>query len=447
MKKPLDRVAAVLGVTAESSVEITGWSIDSRTLQPGDLFFAIRGPRHDGHVYVADAFRKGAVAAVVDQAVALAANGRLLRVDDVVGSLQKLATEARRSWGGEVVGVTGSVGKTTTKEAIASMLAEGMETAKNEGNLNNHIGLPLALLRIPSGARAAVLEMGMNHAGEIRTLAAIAAPNVGVVTNVGWAHVENFDSIEGIAAAKRELIEALGPEGTAVLNADDPRVAAFAKAHPGRVVSYGLTAGADVRAEDVRYSPRTTGFRVGSAEFETALAGRHGVSTALAGIAVAGLYGISADQLVERVRDLRPGRMRGERLERRGIVIYNDCYNSSPDAARAMLEVLRDTPARRRIAVLGEMLELGHWAERLHRGVGDHAVRCGIDVLVGIRGAACYMLDAAKASGLRVDAAFFFDEPAEAGRFARSLAQPGDAILFKGSRAVHVELALEEFLA
>jgi UDP-N-acetylmuramoyl-tripeptide--D-alanyl-D-alanine ligase len=326
------------------------------------------------------------------------------------------------------------------------MLSEGFKTAKTEGNLNNHVGLPLSLLRIGDQARVAVLEMGMNHAGEIRALAKIAKPNVGVVTNVGAAHMESFDSIEGIAAAKRELIEALPHNGTAVLNADDPRVAAFASAHSGPTVTFGESESADVRAEDVRFSEDGVTFRVGSTHFESPLTGHHSVSNLLAGIAVAGIYGITPDRLSDRVRNIQPGKMRGERFRHRGILVFNDCYNSNPDAARAMLAVLRDTPARRRIAVLGEMLELGRWAEPLHRDVGNYAAECGIDVLVGLRGAACFMLDAAKRSGLRADAAFFFDDPVPAGLLVRSLAEPGDAVLFKGSRGVHVELALEQFL-
>jgi len=289
--------------------------------------------------------------------------------------------------------------------------------------------------------------MGMNHAGEIRALAEIARPNVGVVTNVGYAHMESFDSIDGIAAAKRELIEALPANGVAVLNADDERVAAFAQAHSGLVVTYGESAGASVRAEDVRFSEEGVAFRVGQVPFESSLTGRHSVSNLLAGIAVAGIFGIAPERLTERVRKIQPGKMRGQRFRHQGILVFDDCYNSNPDAARAMLSVLRDTPAQRRIAVLGEMLELGRWAEPLHRAVGNYAAECGIDVLVGLRGAACYMLDAAKRSGLRADAAFFFDDPVPAGQLVRSLAQPGDAVLFKGSRGVHVELALEQFLA
>jgi UDP-N-acetylmuramoyl-tripeptide--D-alanyl-D-alanine ligase len=288
--------------------------------------------------------------------------------------------------------------------------------------------------------------MGMNHAGEIRELAAIAKPNTGVVTNVGYAHIENFESIEEIARAKRELIDALPAGGVAVLNADDSRVAAFASSRSGRSVLYGQSAAADVRAEDVEYLIDGASFRVGSTHFETRMAGSHNVSNILAGIAVAGLYGITPEALRETVRQLQPGRMRGERVQHQGIMVYNDCYNSNPDAVHAMLDVLMDTPARRRIAVLGEMLELGHWAESLHREAGAYAARRGIDILVGVRGAAADMLDAAKQAGLPPESAVFFEDPSEAGRLVRTLAQPGDAILFKGSRGVHVERALEEFL-
>jgi UDP-N-acetylmuramoyl-tripeptide--D-alanyl-D-alanine ligase len=444
MNKPLKWVAAQLGLTFETDAQVSGWSVDSRTLRPGDLYFALRGPNHDGHAYVAEVLAKGAVGAVVDREVEGAA---VLKVEDSLTALQTLASSARREWGGDVVGVTGSAGKTTTKDVIAEMLSEGFKTAKTEGNLNNHVGLPLSLLRMDDQARVAVLEMGMNHAGEIRALAEIAKPNVGVVTNVGWAHMESFDSIEGIAAAKRELIEGLPHDGTAVLNSDDPSVAAFTSAHKGPVVTYGESEEATVRAEDVKFSEDGVTFRVGATRFESSLTGRHSVSNLLAGIAVAGIYGITPDRLTDRVRNIQPGKMRGERLQHQGILVFNDCYNSNPDAARAMLAVLRDTPARRRIAVLGEMLELGRWAEPLHRDVGNYAAECGIDVLVGLRGAACYMLDAAKRSGLRADAAFFFDDPVPAGQLVRSLAQPGDAVLFKGSRGVHVERALEQFLA
>ena len=444
----MSEIGTVVGARAASNARITGWSVDTRTVAQGDLFFALRGPNHDGNAYVDDALRKGAVAAIVDEKIGGAReNDPVLVVPDSLVALQKIAAWARNQWNGEVVGVTGSAGKTSTKDVIAEMLAVKVPVAKTIGNFNNHVGVPLSILRLPAEARVAVLEIGMNHAGEIRDLSAIARPRIGVVTNVGHAHMEAFDSIEGIAAAKRELIEALPPDGIAILNADDPLVARFRDVHRGRTITFGLNEGADVRAEQVELTSEGVRFEVNGVRFESRLLGRHSILNLLAGIAVAGLYGIRPEQLTGVVSELSAGSMRGQRFVHNDILILNDCYNSNPDAARAMIDVLRETPAKRRIAVLGEMLELGHWAESLHRDVGDYVANCGIDVLVGIRGAASHLVDAAKEAGQAVDAAFFFPDTTAAGDYLRQIARPGDAILFKGSRGTHVEQALERFLA
>lgn len=453
MRFHLSQVACAVGQAADRpSVPITGWSVDSRTLEPGDLFFALRGPNYDGHRFLEDAFRKGAAAAVVEEPAPHAGGSedggaRSLVVPDTLVALQRIAGWARTQWGGQVVGVTGSAGKTTTKDIVAQLLAVEMPVGKTIGNLNNQVGLPLSILRLPAEARVAVLEIGMNHPGEIRRLASIARPNVGVVTNVGFAHAEFFDSVEGVALAKRELIEALPPGGAAVLNADDPRVARFRDIHRGPVVTFGSSDGADVRPAQVEYPPEGIRFRLGRTDFECSLAGRHGLLNVLAGIAVAGVFGIAPERLREAVRSLVPGKMRGERFTHAGITILNDCYNSNPDAVRSMLDVLRATPARRRIAVLGEMLELGRWTEPLHCDAGKYAAACGVDVLVGIRGAARHMVDEAVRSGLEASAAFFFEDPAAAGDFLRGRLLEGDAVLFKGSRGTHVETALDRFLA
>ena len=268
-----------------------------------------------------------------------------------------------------------------------------------------------------------------------------------MVTNVGYAHIEFFDSIEGIAAAKRELIESLPASGTAVLNADDARVAAFPSIRGDRFFTGNREKRGGARRRRRILDGRRE-FRVGAVQFESATDGtpqRVEYSGGDRGGGNLRHRAGAADR--KRFGNFCPERCAENASITEGVLVYNDCYNSNPDAARAMLDVLRDTPARRRIAVLGEMLELGRWAEPLHRDVGNYAAEQGIDVLVGIRGAACYMLDAAKRAGLRAGAAFFFDDPAEAGRLVRTLAEPGDAILFKGSRGVHVERALEKFLA
>ena len=448
MNLELESVAGAIGAPPpRSGALVTGWSVDTRTLAPGDLFFALRGPNHDGHNYVALALEKGAVGVVVEHSLPEASEANGLVVPDALAALQRLAAWARLRWGGRVVGVTGSAGKTTTKDAIAHLLAAHLAVGKTVGNWNNHVGVPLSLLRLPDDTRVGVLEMGMNHAGEIRALAAIAKPDIGVVTNVGYAHVEAFDSIEGVALAKRELIESLdGASGIAVLNADDPRVLRFREIHRGRVITFGLSPVADVRAGDVRAESEGTRFRVDGVEFLTTLAGRHGVLNILAAIAVARAFDIPPDGLVDAVRTFASGKMRGERVEHNGMVIWNDCYNSNPEAARAMLEVLRATPARRHIAVLGEMRELGHAAEFLHRQVGRCAAESGVDTLVGVEGAARYMVDEAQRAGMSAEAARFFEGAPEAGTFVRGLAGAGDAILFKASRAVAIERAMEKVL-
>ena len=446
MTLDLQQVARAMKAAGDvPAIPVGGWSVDTRTQNAGDVYFALRGPNHDGHDYVAKAWSMGAAAVVVERSTEGYCGELVVR--DTLRGLQDLGTWARRAWGGTVVGVTGSAGKTTTKDAIAHVLEAELLVGKTEGNFNNHVGVPLSILRLPDGCRVGVLEMGMNHAGEIRELAAISRPEMGVVTNVGYAHVEFFDSIDGVAAAKRELIEGLPRDGVAVLNADDARVLAFRDVHPGRSVTFGLSADADVRAEAPEFRGDGTRFRVDGVDYETGLVGRHAVMNLLAAIAVAREFGIPHARLRGPIRSFAVGKMRGERLEHRGILVWNDCYNANPEAMQSMIDVLAESPAARRIAVLGEMLELGHAAEQLHRQVGKYAALHGVNVLIGIQGSARAMGDAAVAAGLPAGAAHFFAEAGEAGEFARQAAHPGDAILFKGSRGVHVERALERFLA
>ncbi len=449
MNLTLQDVARAMGAAgAPPAGSASGWSVDTRTQNPGDVYFALRGPNNDGHDFVGAAVEKGAAAVVVERATEGGTGGAAeLVVANSERALQALGAWARQAWGGTVIGVTGSAGKTTTKDAIAQLLSVGLgaeQVGKTIGNYNNHQGVPLSLLRLPEGCRIGVIEMGMNHAGEIRELARIARPQIGVVTNVGYAHVEFFDSIEGIARAKRELIEGLAPDGVAVLNGDDARVAGFRVAHPGRSVTFGMSEGVDVRGEDVEYGAAFTRFRALGTKFETTLTGRHAVMNLLAAIAVGDVCGVAPERMREAVWSFTVGQMRGERIDYNGMVIWNDCYNSNPEAAQSMLDVLGGTAAQRRVAVLGEMLELGHAAEELHRQVGRYAARAGVDLLIGIRGAARAMVEAAASEGIGAE---YFDDPAEAGEHARQLAQQGDAFLFKGSRGVHVERALERFTA
>ena len=348
MKLALKDIAETIGAQLPGQKKlhdalVEGYSIDSRTIRPGELFFAIRGEKRDGHEFIEAALEKGAVAAVASRGPSRN-GGQLLLVADPKMALQQVAARARERFRGRVVAITGSNGKTTTKEITAALLAARFLVAKSEGNLNNDLGLPLSLLRMDEQAAVAVLELGMNHPGEIRALAAIARPEVGVVTNVNPVHLEFFRSVQEIAAAKRELIESLPPRGAAVLNADDVRVRAFARTFPGRIVTFGIESAADIRAVGIEdRGPEGTRFWLerSQQEFETPLAGRHSLYNVLAGLATACALGIDPGSLVETVRKLAPARMRGEIAEIRGIRIINDCYNSNPRAAEAMLDLDR----------------------------------------------------------------------------------------------------------
>ncbi len=426
--------------------------IDSRTIGAGELFFAVKGDRVDGHDYVVAALANGAVAAVVSQHW-LAPDEmdpcRLLRVpegeDCVLKALQGLAHRVRLQWGGRVIGVTGSAGKTTTKEAIAAVLASGFRVLRSEGNLNNHFGLPLQLLKLEPEHEIAVIEMGMNHAGEIAALARIAEPDWGVVTNVAAVHLEYFaDGISGIAAAKKELVEALPADGLAFLNFDDDRVAAFARGRAEQAVFYGMRLGADVRAENVQdegqdgvYFDVVTGRE--RAGVKLSLLGRHNVLNALAAVAVGLRSGISLQKCAEALSGVRAGDKRGEVLTWRGARIVNDSYNSNPRALDSMVDALMAMDASRHIVVAGEMLELGLEGEALHAACGSRMAQSGVDIVVGVRGLASSLVRSATAAGAD---AIFLDTAADAGAWLLKNVREGDAVLLKASRGVRLEQAL-----
>jgi UDP-N-acetylmuramoyl-tripeptide--D-alanyl-D-alanine ligase len=430
---------------------VNGYSIDSRTLGPGQLFFAVQGERLDGHDFVEQALEKGAAAAVVrsDQAGRYQGETRLLAVEDTLVALQTLATAVRKLWGKPLIAVTGSVGKTTTKEAIAHVLSTRFRVLKSEGNFNNHFGLPLMLLKLEPEYDVAVIEMGMSHAGEIRALAKIAQPEIGVVTNVAPVHLEFFDSLAGIARAKYELIESLPGSGTAVLNADDEYVSQFGRGFKGKVVQYGLRATADVRAENIR-SKGTEGTEfdvvIGTSREHATLplVGEHNVLNALAAVAVGVERGLKPAEAAAALAALTPADKRGQVLQVGNITVINDCYNSNPKALEAMVDALAAMNARRRIVVAGEMLELGLAAEEMHRRAGDHISEKKIDVLIGVRGLAQAMVGAAEQAGARAE---FVASSEEAGEWLAREARDGDVILLKASRGVKLERALETWMA
>jgi UDP-N-acetylmuramoyl-tripeptide--D-alanyl-D-alanine ligase len=447
--------------------EATGYSIDTRTLAPGDLFFAIRGERFDAHDFVAAALDKGACAAVVASTRArdLLPEGHahpLLLVPDPLIALQTLAAAVRRHWGKRVVAVTGSAGKTTTKEAIATVLAAQFRVLKSKGNLNNHFGLPLQLLKLSQEDEVAVIEMGMSGAGEIAALCHIASPDWGVVTNVGNAHAEGFhDGIAGVARAKYELVAGLSSHSrdraVAFLNADDAYVSQFGRDFPGRAIYYATkhvaAAVADVRAEEIEeLGPAGSRFRVVTADAESAtvrlaLLGRHNVANALAAIAVGLQAGISLARCVEAIASLKPEDKRGELIEWHGATIINDCYNSNPEALQSMIRTLAAVPAQRHIVVAGEMLELGKRAAQLHRECGEAAVAAGIDVVIGVRGLAKEIVAGVEAGESSKTTAIFVETPQAAAEWLKQNLKAGDAVLLKASRGVRLEQALSVLTA
>ncbi len=448
------------GEDTRLSIEIAqGYSIDSRTVQPGELFFAVKGERLDGHDFVEQALARGAVAAVVrkDQASRYMFGDehdshRLLAVDDTLLALQTLATAVRKIWGKTAIGVTGSMGKTTTKEAIAHLLATRHRLHRTKGNFNNHFGLPLGLLTLEPEYDIAVVEMGMSHAGEIQALAHIALPNEGVVTNVAPVHLEYFESIADIARAKYELIEALPYGGTAVLNADDEYVSQFGRDFKGKVVMFGLrtTAGAaagflaDVRAENIEVlGADGTRFDLVADEVRHAvhspLLGKHNIYNVLAAAAIALEHGITPSEIAAALPSLEPGDKRGQVVQVGNSTVIFDCYNSSPKALMAAVDALAAMPAGRRIAVAGEMLELGPTGEQLHRDCGRYMAG-KVDFLIGVRGLAGPMVEAAREAGL---AAEFVATPEEAGEWLARETRVGDVVLLKASRGVKLEKALE----
>jgi UDP-N-acetylmuramoyl-tripeptide--D-alanyl-D-alanine ligase len=369
---------------------------------------------------------------------------RLLAVEDTLVALQTLATAVRKLWGKPLIGVTGSAGKTTTKEAIAHVLSARFRVLKSEGNFNNHFGLPLMLLKLEPEHDVAVIEMGMSHAGEIRALAKIAQPEIGVVTNVAPVHLEFFDSLAGIARAKYELIESLPAGGTAVLNADDEYVSQFGRDFKGKVVMYGTRATADVRAENIQSKgPRASEFDVviGCVREHATLplVGEHNIERAGGG--GRGLErGLKPSEAVGALATLAPADKRGQVLQLGNITVINDCYNSNPKALEAMVDALATMKAKRRIVVAGEMLELGPAGEEMHRQLGSMSRRRKIDVLLGVRGLAQAMVEGARQAGTRAE---FVASPEEAGEWLAREARDGDVVLLKASRGVKLEKALE----
>ena len=454
----LKEIGEALGVAAPSgsaSLRLTGFSIDSRSVRPGELFIAMKGPNHDGHDYVPQALAQGAAAAVVTlprrRASAVDLQDRLLGVEDTFDALQRLGLYARRRWSRPVLGVTGSTGKTTTKEMLAALLSRRFRVLKSEGNLNNEFGVPLSLLRLEDSHDLAVLELAMAHKGELAKLCRVAEPNLGVVTNVAPVHLEFFSSLEEIAEAKRELIRGLTEPSIAVLNADDSRVSRFAEGFAGRVVRFGMEKPAEVRGENV-LDRGCLGCEFdlvhGShrARVHLSLPGRAHIPNVLAAYAAASVHGIEPAEAAEALAAFEPAAMRGVIVEfATGFTVVNDAYNSNPRALAAMSEALSRTPGvRRRLLVAGEMRELGSTSAELHRRAGAAIAALGnVDFLAGVAGDARHLVEGAQAAGLDPSCSTFFESREAAADWLASVVRPGDWVLLKASRAVSLEGLLE----
>jgi UDP-N-acetylmuramoyl-tripeptide--D-alanyl-D-alanine ligase len=441
-------------VSGDPGLRASGVTIDSRRAEPGQLFVAIAGPRFDGHDFLAEAAARGAVAALVHREVAAPAGMGVVRAAETTRALADLARHVRAQAEVPIVCITGSAGKTTTKDMTAALLATRGAVLKTEGNLNNQYGLPLMLLSLRPEHKAAVLELGMSAAGELRELSGIARPDVAVITLVAAVHLEFFDSVDAIAAAKAEILEGLVEGGAAVLNGDDARVKRIGEAHRargGRVVWFGHDRAYDVSAENWKGTVHGMRFtlRIGGEAEDVALPlpGPHFLSNFLAAAAVAHESGIGIKTIAETATTLKAASHRGEVLSLgQGVTVLDDCYNSNPTAVEAAVTALGLAARGRRVAFLGDMLELGPTGPELHRQTGEK-VAGRLDVLAAVGALAPGFLEGARRAGLAPAALVAFPDSAAAAAAAADLVRPGDAVLVKGSRGVRMEAIVEALQA
>lgn len=441
---------------SESDGIVSAVVTDSRATGPGSLFIALRGKRFDGHDFIADAIQAGAAAVMIEksahsrvQAVLRTTDTSAVLVDDTLHALQSLAGWYRSRFTVPVVGVTGSNGKTTTKDLIAAVLGTRFPVHATHANLNNEIGVPLTVLQMDRKHRGLVVEMGMRARGEIRQLAQIVRPTIGVVTNVGPVHVEFLGNLAGVAAAKAELVEQLPAHGVAVLNGDDPYVAAMAAQTDAQVVTFGLNPNVDVQAYDVvSLGFEGMAFRVrtplGELNVRTSLLGEHNVYNALATIAAAQACGLTSKEIEAGLANVRLSGMRLEVIKLSGdIAIVNDAYNASPASMRAALQTLRQLPGKRKAAVLGDMLELGELAQREHEAIGRQAVASGVNRLIVVGRWAEAVAAAARSAGMSADAIMCCDDADDAARAVAAWMSEHDVILVKASRGLQLERVVD----
>ena len=457
MKLTLGRIATICGGALRGDAEVmaSGVVTDSRAVQPGQLFVAIRGDRFDAHDFLDGVAAAGAAAALIDRSERAVAALPTILVDDSVRALGALAAAHRAAFKGPVIAITGSNGKTTTKELCAALLTDsGVIVRRTPGNLNNHIGMPLSILALEEGDQALVVELGMNHPGEIDALAKIARPDIGAITQVAAAHLGPVGSLEGIALAKGELLDHIGKTGTAVLNADNRWVMSQAGRSAGKRMRFGFEPDYEYRAEGSPEDLDQGRFRMVTPEWSTdvalALPGRHLIANSLCAVAAAQASGLLSRDPARVRRTLEAFKGLSGRLELRsapgGLRVIDDSYNANPESLRAAVATARAMAGRKRtVVVLGDMLELGPTEAKLHEEAGRNIAMAGVTSLIGVGPLAAHAVSGAKAAGLR-SAETAVDTSAAAAR-VRELAGDGDVVLVKGSRGSRMErvrIALEE---
>ncbi|HEV7501321.1 MAG TPA: UDP-N-acetylmuramoyl-tripeptide--D-alanyl-D-alanine ligase [Vicinamibacteria bacterium] len=433
------------------AASVAGVSKDSRTLAKGHLFVAVKGPNFDGHDFVGAAVERGAAAAMVHRDMTVPPGYPLVRVGETTQALKDLGRHVRMKAGLPVVAVTGSAGKTTTKEMTAALLGTQGPVLKTEGNLNNQYGLPLTLLRLAPEHRFAVLELGMSAAGELRELTKVARPDVAIITMVAPVHLEFFDSVDAIAAAKAEILEGLDANGVAVLNREDPRVRRIGEQRKGRTLWFGRDRACDISAENWRGTIHGMRFdmRVDGRSYDVALPlpGPHFLLNFLAATAAAHHLGVPLDTIVEAATHLKAAKSRGQvRRLGEGVTLLDDSYNSNPAAVDAAVTALDMAAQGRRVVFLGDMLELGKTGPELHRETGAKLAGRA-DVVVGGGALGREFAEGARSAGVAASALRDYADSAAAAAEAAAIVKPGDAVLVKGSRGARMEKVVEALVA
>ena len=439
-------------LSGNRETEITGVSTDSRTISAGNLFIPIEGEHFDGHDFIGQAFERGAAACLTHKKGIPDVDGTVIKVSDTLRALGDLASYYRKKFNLPVVGITGSVGKTSTKDMVAAVLSQQYRVLKTEGNFNNEIGLPLTMFNLDKTHECAVIEMGMSGFGEISRLSRISLPDIAIITNIGLSHIEKLGSRQNILKAKMEILEGLSKNGVVILNVDDQLLSGMRNLLPYKTIFYGLEDDADYQAFDVKTAGELgTYFKIElnnkTYEVHIPVPGIHNVHNALAAIAAGIELKVPVEKIIKGIGEFTPGKMRLNILQFNGIKIINDTYNASPQSMEAALDVLKDIAGNRKIAVLGDMLEMGSWADKAHKDVGKFAFESGVDVLISVGDNGRNIAKGAVESGMNPENVHICSNNMEIVNLLEGFLANGDVVLVKGSRGMKMEEIVERLTA